>query len=786
MLTGIIHSEKGEGIAGVNVRVKNAQIYTKTDSSGSYNLNIQSKLITVIYSSIGYKSISLELDLSEKQTYQQDIILIPELTTLKEVNIKGNRVNRPNGTLIDLTKSQSIPSVSGNFESILKTLPGVAVNNELSSQYSVRGGNFDENLVYINDIEIYRPLLIRNGQQEGLSFINSELTDQVQFSAGGFEARYGDKLSSALDVKYLRPDSLSVKVSAGLLGGAVTLKLPFKTAYLLAGVRLKSNQNILNTQDVKGRYHPNFSDYQILYHQDINSKLSFSLFGNYNLNNFTLIPQNRETKFGTFAEVLRLTVNYEGKEKDRYQSMMGAYTMVFKPSNTMNFKWINSVFKITEQENMDIEGRYIFDELETDLGNPDFGKVRASRGIGSGLDYARNKLQSAIYSTELRVSKQFYKSYFESGLRFQYDEISDKLNEFSVIDSAGYTLPNDDDELLLTDVINAKNFVKTSRLSGFAQNTFGISPLITLFAGLRGYYNSFTNETLFSPRVSLAYRPTLTKDLLLRFSMGSYNQQPFYRELRNFDGSLNFNAKSQRSIHFLSGADYIFEGLKTKLKFTSELYYKLLNRLTPYKLENLRIRYFADQESKGYATGADFSLSGKFAKDLESSFRLSFMKTAEDVKGDFYFTEDANGNSMKVEPGYLNRPSDQRINFSVFFQDRLLKSPTYKVHLNLLYGSALPVGPPKAERYQDVYKIPPYKRVDIGFSKDFIDPDNKRQSVFLKKYFKSLTAYVEIFNLFDINNTVSYLWVNDVNNNQYAVPNYLTLRQLNVRFTAKF
>ncbi len=657
-------------------------------------------------------------------------------------------------------------------------MPGVSTNNELSSQYSVRGGNFDENLVYVNDVEVYRPLLVRNGQQEGLSFINPELAGQVKFSAGGFEARYGDKLSSVLDVKYARPDSFSLTASAGLSGTSLTIKAPFKNSYLLTGIRYKRNQNILNTQQVAGSYQPDFSDYQILYNKELNPKLSFSIFGNYNLSNFSLIPKSRETIFGTSDEVLRLQIEYEGKEVDRYETFMGAYTMVYKLSDKLNFKWINSAFRITEKEEFDIAGEYIFDELEAGPGDTNFGKVRANRGIGSNLDYARNKLQSTIYSTELRAYKQFSKSYSESGIRFQRDEIKDNLNEFTVIDSAGYTIPNKAGALILTDVVNAQNAVGTNRVSGFLQNTFELSPDLTLAAGIRGYYNSYTKETLVSPRVSLAYQPKNRDDLLIRFSTGVYNQQPFYRELRNFDGSLITNAKSQRSVHFLTGADYVFKGLGTHVKFTSEVYYKSLSRLTPYKIENLRIRYFADQESKGYAAGADFSLSGEFVKDLESSFRLSLMKSAEDIKGDY----DAVKNT---EPGYLKRPTNQLINFSAFFQDRLLKIPTYKVHLNLLYGTALPTGPPRTQRYQDVFKIPAYRRVDIGFSKDFVDPESAYVPPFLKKYFQSLIAYAEVFNLLDINNTVSYFWIKDVTNHQYAIPNFLTSRQINVKIIAK-
>ena len=785
LLTGRVLNEKSLPLNGVNVRVLNSDIAVQTDREGLYALSIPLSKAVIVFSRIGYKTMSLELGLVPGQNNKQDVVLFPDLRTLDEVRIKGDEINSTNILGIDPALLKSLPSASGNFESILKMLPGVSSNNELSSQYSVRGGNFDENLVYVNDVEIYRPLLIRNGQQEGLSFINPELASQVKFSAGGFEARYGDKLSSVLDVKYLKPDSTAITASLGLLGNSLTLKLPGKRNYFLAGIRLKNNRSLLNTQDVRGSYRPEFSDYQAIYGGNFNKKISYSLSANYNLSNFTLEPESRETKFGTFNEVLRLQVDYQGKEADRYESLMGAFTMLYKPSSTLNFKWINSAFRITEQERFDIEGRYIFDEIETDFANPDFGNVRANRGIGANLDYARNKLKAGIYSTEIRAFKQFRKSFIESGIRFQADDFRDHLNEYQVIDSAGYILPVDGGSLNLTDVVFATNHVTTQRFSGFVQNSIQLSSRMSVVAGLRANYSSFTKEFLLSPRVNLAYQPNGENDLLIRASAGAYHQQPLYREFRRFDGSLNKDAKAQRSWHFLSGVDYSFEGLGTRLKLSSELYYKHLRNLTPYKIENLRIRYLADQQSKGYAAGVDFSLSGRFVRDLESSFRLSFMKTAEDIKDDFYFGEDAQGNSLKFEPSYLNRPSDQRVNFSVFFQDRLLNSPSYKVHLTMMYGGAMPVGPPGTTRYRDVFKIPAYKRVDIGFSKDFMESKNKKETGFFNRYFESLVAYAEIFNMLNINNTVSYLWIKDVNNNQYAVPNYLTSRQFNFRIIAK-
>lgn len=785
-LSGIIKNEQGETLDGVSVKIENAIGISVSNAQGQFSLTTHFKRIKVFFSLTGYSKTTIEVDFGQTISQERNVVLKKDIRQLEAVNIRSER-NRTGNTNINARLLENQPSASGNFESILKTLPGVSTNNELSSQYSVRGGNFDENLVYVNDIEIYRPFLVRNGQQEGLSFINPELASRVSFSAGGFEARYGDKMSSVLDVRYGKPDSSEYIASVGTLGLSATAKMVNKNNFTLFGIRQKTNQNLLKTQETTGAYQPEFYDIQFINQHDLTKKLSVSLMGDYNLSRFTLIPQSRETTFGTQDQVLRLHVDYDGQERDKYDTWMGAATFQYKASDKLNFKWINSAFNITERETFDIEGSYIFSEVETDIANPDFTKnrIEKNRGFGTSITHARNELQARIYNSELRSTYQNGRSLWETGVRIQHDKIIDALKEYQAIDSAGYILPVKNGPLTFADVTNVTNTVATNRIMAFLQNTYNLSGQVTLTAGLRGNYNSYTTEFLLSPRVSLAYRPKRNANLLLHFNAGSYNQPPFYRELRNMNGSLNSLETAQRSLHFLTGADYSFAGLGTILKLTSELYYKKLDNLVPYKIENLRIRYFANQQAKGYAAGADFSLSGEFVNGLESSFRLSLMKTEEDIKGDYYIKKDASGNQSRIEPGYLKRPTDQRINFSIFFQDRLFKSPTYKVHLNLLYGSALPIGPPQTERYADVFKIPAYRRVDIGFSKDVLDTQAQHKPAFLQKYLNGLIIYAEVFNLLNIDNTVSYLWIKDVNNNQYAIPNYLTSRQVNFRIIAK-
>ncbi|MXV15496.1 TonB-dependent receptor plug domain-containing protein [Pedobacter sp. HMF7056] len=778
-VTGTIKNSQGEPLSHVTIKVNGEKIIAQSDNNGVYAITIRNRNSNLTFSCTGYLAQTIEIQFSVGNVFIQDVTMQKDVRPLEEIRIQAARAGSAN--IMNAGSIANFPGASGNFESILKMLPGVSANNELSSQYSVRGGNFDENLVYINDIEIYRPLLVRNGQQEGLSIINPDLAGRVSFFAGGYEARYGDKLSSVLDIRYTRPDTGETRVSIGLLGISAAVKSPAKDkkSYYLLGMRSKNNQGLLRGQEVKGSYQPDFYDFQFLYQRDIHPKLAASLLAGYNYNRFVLVPASRETTFGTSERYLRLDVAYRGKESDRYDTFTGALTLLYKPSDILNIKWINAVTRANEQENFDIEGAY---RLEETMTGASAGELKINRGTGSYLDHARNELSSRIYSTEIRAYQQKSTSFWEWGARYEFSHIRDQLREYSVTDSAGYILPA---KLPSGDYISADNRVKADKVSMYLQSTYDLSYGLKFSAGVRSNFNTLTEELLLSPRVSLMYRLPDNNRFSFRLAAGSYNQPPYYRELRNFDGTLNLSTKAQRSLHFLTGADYVFQGLGTTLTFTSELYYKKLDRLVPYKIENLRIRYLADQLAKGYAAGADLNLSGQFVPGLESAFRLSLMKTAEDIQNDFYFVKDAAGNTTRVTPGYLKRPTDQRINFSVFFQDQLLQNPAYKVHLNLLYGSALPAGPPSAERYRDVFKIPAYRRVDIGFSKDFLDEQLSKKPRFLEKYFHSFVAYAEVFNLLNINNTVSYLWIKDVNNNLYAVPNYLTSRQLNIRLIAK-
>ncbi|RZK60097.1 MAG: TonB-dependent receptor [Pedobacter sp.] len=779
-VTGKIQDVKFNPLQQVTVAVLGQQESTLTAEDGSYTIYSKTTSFTLKYSLLGYKPINIKINEKVAGRIVRDAILVPNINELEQVTVTNRQNQLSNTSTINIADLSSLPSVSGNFEAILKTLPGVSTNNELSSQYSVRGGNFDENLIYVNDIEISRPILIRNGQQEGLSFINGDLVTRAKFSAGGFEARYGDKLSSVLDVKYDKPDSSQLVLTTGLLGTSLSSKYVANKSFLLLGLRYKNNSSVLNKQDNKGSYNPNFGDAQLLYQYNFSDKFTLSGLANFNLGQFKLVPEDRETQFGTLDTQLRLNIAYNGQEIDSYRTAGGAITAIFSPKPNVVVKWINSYFNTKERERFDIEGRYIFDELETGFASGGFSTVRINRGIGTYLNYARNSLSSQTFSSEIKADQSFENHTFSWGVRFEQNKFKDALNEYHLTDSAGYILPYDSKKFFLEQSIKISNNVDIDNYTAYVQDSYNIAKNTDLQLGVRASYNSLSEQILISPRLLLAYRPT-SNNKILRFSAGVYQQPPTYRSIRAYDGILNLNQQAQRSYNTSAGFDYAFDGLGTRLKFSSEIYFKYIDRLIPYVVDNVRIKYLSSETAKGRTLGADFSIGGEFVKDLVSYFRLSFMKAEQDILGDSYYS----GQNL-IFPGYLKRPTDQRVNFSVFFQDRLLKSPTYKVHLNMLYGSRLPLGSPQSDHYTDNFQIPAYKRVDIGFSKDFLDDYALRKPKLLDKYFSSFIAYFEVFNLLNINNTVSYLWLKDVDNVQYAVPNYLTGRQFNFKLILKF
>jgi len=793
-IDGIIKDVNGNSLNSVNISIINKSNGVTSDLNGSYKIDIEANRSNILaFSFIGYQTEKIRIPMLKKgQNYKLNIILKKSNTVLEDIIVKDKKSRKSNLSRIKTKHVEVIPGSNGGIESILKTLPGVSSANELSSQYSVRGGNFDENLVYVNGIEVYRPFLIHSGQQEGLSFINPNLVGSILFSAGGFAAKYGDKMSSVLDIKYKKPKSSNGSVSLGLLGGSAHFEGVNKNNRLsyLFGIRHKSNQYLLKSLDTEAEYTPRFSDLQTYLNYELNTDWNISLLANISKNQYQMIPKNRDTDFGTFNEALRLTIYFEGQELDKYETYFGALTTKFNPNTNLQLQLTTSAFQTFEQENFDILGEYWLYQLDNNLGSDNFGDVAFDRGVGKYINHARNSLEAQVINFSHKGNFNNDNTTINWGLQFQKENIDDRISEWSLIDSAGFTLPhaedsiglpsNNNQEVIMNELLKTNINISSTRQSGYIQYSKDINNL-SLNAGTRTSYWSYNKELLVSPRISLAYAPEWEKDVVFRLASGVYYQSPFYKELRYPSGELNNNITSQKSIHYVLGSDYLFYKWGRPFKWITELYYKKLNNLIPYKVDNVRIQYLAENNSNGYATGIDFKINGEFVSGVESWVSLSIMKTEEDIIGDTYINQDGN----TVEAGYIPRPTDQRVNFSLFFQDYIPGNLNYKMHLNMIYGSGLPFGPPKSDKYQDVLRIPDYRRVDIGFSAILKSEQRKSKIKFLN-IINSLWISAEVFNLLDINNTVSYLWVSDVSGRQYAVPNYLTRRQLNLKLILRF
>ncbi len=809
-LSGTITDSLNHPLFGATVGVLGKPFGTTTDDKGKYEMQVPAnENIKVVFSFTGLNSDSVNLFLNVGERKEISIRLNERVFMIPVVTIEDKSYKSINIQTINPKNVSVIPTPNQSVEDLIKTLPGVSSANELSSTYSVRGGNYDENLVYINDFEVYRPLLIRSGQQEGLSIINPDMVEGINFSAGGFDAIYGDKLSSVLDIKYRKPKKFGGAVSLSLLGASLELENRSKNNkwYYMLGARYKSNQYLLNTFETKGEYQPSFTDLQLLVGHDFSKKVSLEVFANYSYNKYNLVPETRETNFGTINDAKRFTVYFEGQEADKYVTTTGAVSLIYHPSDNVNLKFIGSGYTTDEEENFDILGQYFLDQLEADLGKENFGDVAFNLGVGSFLNHARNKLDGNIYSGEHKGELIKEKMLFQWGIKVQHESIEDKLHEWYYNDSSGFSVPSYrdpiDPQILLNDVVISKNSITSNRFSGYIQDTWQLTDTnnLILTFGVRYNYWDLNKQTVISPRASLTYK--LNKRLNLRAAGGYYYQPPFYRELRDLDGTIYPETRAQKSIHAVLGGDYLFIALGREFKLTTEIYYKFLQELVPYKVNDIRIRYLPTYTSKGYARGIDMRLHGDFVQGAESWISLSFLQTEEDLHNDYYYEYyNAEGeriisgytfdkvvtDSVRIEPGYIPRPADQRVMFGLFFQDYLPKWPTYKMQLSLHFGTSLPFGPPGPDRYKDVLRMPNYRRVDIGFSKQLIgDEVKKKPSGKFFGSFESLWAGIEIFNLLQVNNVASYTWITDVSNaRKYAVPNYLTGRQINVRLSAKF
>jgi hypothetical protein len=820
VLYGKVLDEKGLPLQHVSIAVFGDVYKTVTDESGYYELTLPAqKNISVFFTYVGCNTDTLLLFLQPNEKKEYNTAMLLSTTIFQPLDVKDNKNVSNTLVKIDRRNAFVIPTLGGGIEALLKTLPGVASNNELSSQYSVRGGNFDENLVYVNDIEIYRPFLVRSGQQEGLSFVNSDLVSDIQFSAGGFEAKYGDKMSSVLDIQYNKPKEFAGSVSGSLLGYSAHVEGISENTRLtyLLGVRQKSNSYLLKSLETKGDYKPSFTDVQTNINYMVNEKLDIDFLGNYARNVYKVIPQTRETDFGTLNDALRLTIYFDGQEVDRFMTYFGAFSANYKPRKDVKLKFITSAFQTSESETFDTQGEYWLDQLETNMGGDEFGNSAFNMGVGTFLNHARNYLNASVFNFEHKGTQIGKKLIQYWGAKYQKEIIDDYISEWKMLDSAGYSLPYYHDSvgyidptvqpylpLEMQDVVKAENSLSSNRYTGYYEQKWIFENDSTTFsftAGIRGNYWDLNEQFVASPRATFSYKPNWKHDVIFRFSSGYYNQPPFYRELRDMEGVIHKDVKAQTSIHFLLSGTWNFTAWDRPFKYTSEVYYKILDNLIPYDVDNVRIRYFANNSSHGFATGIDMKVNGEFVKGIESWASLSVMRTMEDIKNDFYYeyfnksgeliipgyTYDQTAvDSVRHEPGYIPRPTDQRVTFGLFFQDYLPKNPTYKMHLSLLFGSSLPFGPPTYDKYKDTLRIPPYRRVDIGFSKQLKGKESKLKPKNPFRFFKTIWLSLEVFNLLQVNNTISYIWVKDVSNRQYAVPNYLTPRQLNIRIIAEF
>jgi len=786
---GFIRNEQGQPLEFVNLALEGTSAGTTTNEAGFFRLRVPGGPASLLVSHLGYISRRITLNVPVGETRELNITLLLATTDLPDVEVRERQILSTDIIRLDPKLVAVLPGPSSGVEGLVKTLPGVSSTSELTSQYSVRGGNFDENLVYVNGIEIYRPFLVRSGQQEGLSFLNSDLISGINFSAGGFDAKFGDKMSSVLDIEYRKPETFAGSFSMSLLEGSLHLEgltKNQKTTFLL-GLRHKSNQYLLGTLDTKGDYRPSFSDIQTLVAHQVNSRLELSFLGNFSNNRYLFQPVVQNTRFGTATEVRQLTVYFDGQEVDKFVTAMGALSAQYKPSDQTSLRWTFSIFQSDETENFDILGQYWLYRVQTDMSQDNFGQPTGEAlGVGSFLNHARNYLNAIVWNAEHRGDVELGNQTLRWGIKFQHEDIFDRLQEWTMIDSSGYSLPRPPNEqIILQDTLFARISTRSNRLSGFFQNTWNIDRnhgRFLLTAGARISYWDFNEQTVVSPRGTLLYKPLDLPRWAFRASAGYYHQPPFYRELRNFQGELNRNIKAQESIHFVLGSEYNFTAWERPFKYTSEIYFKQLNNLIPYEMDNVRIRYYAENIASGYATGLDMKVNGEFVPGVESWASLSFMKTAEKIEGAFY--TDAEGNQTPA--GYIPRPTDQRMNFSLFFQDFLPRNPSYKVQVGFIFGTGLPFGPPTYERQRDTLRMPAYRRVDIGFSKQLISETSSLSDRNPLKHFNNMWISAEVFNLLEMNNTISYLWIRDVENRLFAVPNYLTSRLINVKLVARF
>lgn len=766
-LQGRVVDESGSPVEFASVSCLKQGKMTMTSLKGEYSLQLHSAdSVEVRFSMIGYKTkIRVLRRPRGKQTLQ--VVLYSNDNELGEVTVTGTRIQ--SGQTQELKKEhlKNLPSVSGNaVEELIQSQAGVSTHSELSSQYNVRGGSFDENSVYINNVEVYRPFLVRSGQQEGISVINPDMVEKIEFSTGGYEARYGDKMSSALNITYKRPKPFEASVSASLLGASAYVGVSNKKVSWSNGLRYKTTRNLLGSLDTKGEYKPTFIDYQTYFTYTPNERWDINFLGNISNNHYNFSPEDRETNFGTMENVKSFRVYFDGQEKDVFRTFFGSLGITRHFGKNTSLSLIASAFKTREQEKYDIQGQYWLTQTETS----------ENLGVGTYFQHARNYLNAHVESLKLLLKTKQKRHDIEGALTFKKEHISENSVEYEMRDSSNYSIPHTGKDLYMIYSMRAKNVLDANRIEAYIQDTYRFGggegqSHYTLNYGVRFAHWSYTKETILSPRVSLGIIPAFNENVTMRFAAGLYYQAPFFKEIRDTTtvngityAKLNNKAKSQRSIHFIAGYDYRFKLNNRQFKFTAEAYYKLLGNLVPYSVNNVKVVYYGDNESSGHAAGLDFKIYGEFVPGTDSWLSLSLMST-----------------KMKLNGVSIPLPTDQRYALNLFFTDYFPGTDRWKMSLKLAFADGLPFAAPHRELESNSFRAPAYKRADIGLSYRLINnADNHNK----KNPLRNLWLGVECLNLFGINNVNSYYWITDVTGQQYAVPNYLTGRQLNFRISA--
>ena len=769
---GRVVDDSGSPIELATVQVRGQGVLTVTNLHGEYTLYCQSAdSVAVVYSMIGYET-RRRLLRHPADSVRIDITLPAIDATIGEALVTGQHLQTGTTQRIKPVDSHLMPSTTGNgVEEIIATQAGVSTHNELSSQYNVRGGSFDENCVYLNGIEVYRPFLVRSGQQEGLSIINSDMVESINFSSGGFEARYGDRMSSVLDITYKRPEHFEASANASMLGTGAYVGWGGPHLSLMTSVRYKTTRYLLGSMDTNGEYRPNFLDYQAYLSWRPNARWSFDVLGNISDNHYNFRPEDRETHFGTMQEAKSFKVYFDGQERDRFRTLFGSATLTRHFNSDTYLALQFSSFNTREQETYDIQGEYWLNEATS----------QEQLGVGTYMEHARNRLRANVTNVGLRFRTRLNRHTLQAGLNWQHEDIRENSRQWEMRDSMGYSLPHQPDVLQLIFAEQSRNELKSNRWEAFAQDTWRFknkAGLFNLTYGLRLSHWDWNRETIVSPRASIGWLPAFSEHWTFRFATGVYYQAPFYKELRDTTivggistVTLNRDIQSQRSIHFVLGGDYTFRVMDRPFRFTAEAWYKALSHLVPYSVDNVRIVYYGRNMTKGYATGIDFKLFGEFVPGTDSWLTFSIMRTKEKYNGE-----------------WIPRPTDQRYNLSLYFSDYFPGTTRWLFTLKAALADGLPFGPPHSDRSRHTFRAPAYKRVDLGMRYRLISNEDRhlRTRSGARLLLRNAWIGLDAFNLLGIKNVNSYYWVTDITNTRYAVPNYLTGRQINLQLSVEF